>query len=100
MTRLVGYLLTLWLLALACLARPHRARCPIGYDLRTGIRPSGEFTCWPNPSGPLEWDGTWGRPERSRQPDGVIESRIFCTGGTRPVVVGDREVGCQRGGWP
>lgn len=90
---------SLLFLVVSCLGHPTRARCPIGYDLRTGIRSDGRFECWPSPTGPSEWDGTWARPERSVQPDGVIESRIYCTGGARPIVVDARTVGCQRGGW-
>lgn len=100
MIGLANWLMSLGLLGLACIVRPDRARCPAGYDLRTGIRADGRFACWPHPVGDPEWDGTWRRPERARQPDGVLESRIWCTGGARPIVVNARTVGCQRGGRP
>lgn len=89
-------LLTLLAMAGSALCRPSRATCPAGYDLRTGIRRSGDFQCWPHPVGDPEWDGTWRRPDRSVQPDGVIRSRIYCTGGASPIVVDYRTVGCQR----
>lgn len=100
MNRLVGYLLTFWAIMVGCVLRPRAARCPESFDLRTGVRADGRFECWPRPSGPLDYDGTWGKPDRSVQPEGVIGGRIWCKGGTRPVVVDARAVGCQPGGWP
>lgn len=88
-------LVSLALLALAFAVRPQRAVCPAGHDLRTGIRRSGAFRCWPAVVGPMDDDGTFGRPERGVQPDGVIESRVYCTGGSVPIVVDARTVGCQ-----
>jgi len=96
-------LVSLWLAGLyggltsgrACV-RPRTARCPVGFDLRTGVRSDGRFACWPHPVGDPRYDGTWGRPERSVQPPWVIESQLYCTGGTRPIVVDARTVGCQR----
>ena len=85
---------------------PKIGNCPPGYDLRTGIRRSGEYECWPHPMapknwdgrlGPVEdWDGTYLRPERSLQSDRTVHGRIYCTNGTQPVVVNERTVGCQR----
>ena len=97
------WILSLLILALSALLRPTQARCPVGYDLRTGIRRSGRYQCWPHPVAPLgwrggpieEWDGTNGRPERSVQPDGVIEGRIWCGTGVVPIVVDDRRVRCE-----
>jgi hypothetical protein len=89
------WLLSLVLLAAAFILQPAAAQCPPGHGLRTGIRRSGLFECWPTPVGSMDWDGTYGRPERSVQPDGVLESRIFCTGGSVPIVVDARTVGCQ-----
>jgi hypothetical protein len=85
------------ILAIASVSRPSRARCPAGYDLRTGIRRDGRYQCWPHPVGDPEWDGTWQRPERGTQPNGILEGRIYCTGGARPIARDDgRTVGCQR----
>lgn len=96
MPQLVAAMLSLWLLALSSALRPQIAACPAGHDLRTGIRRDGSFACWPHPVGNPDFDGTFGWPERSVQPLGVLESRLHCTGGARPVVVSDRVVGCQR----
>lgn len=85
-------------------SHPVHARCPPGHDLRTGIRRSGHYECWPAPreprgwsvsrQGPIrDWDGTWQRPERSVQPAGVLTGRIWCA---EPVVVDERTVGCRR----
>lgn len=94
----------LWVAAIASLllsvlgpcARPTRAHCPAGYDLRTGIRGSGAFECWPSPKGDPLYDGAGGFPERSVQSDAIVRSRIYCTGGAHPIVVNERTVGCQR----
>src|SRR3954466_3197534 len=81
------------------LLHPTAASCPPGYDLRTGIRRSGIHECWPAPVAPAgwstsrlgpikDWDGTWQRPERSVQPNGVLTGRIWCS--TEPVVLDER----------
>lgn len=88
-------LVTFALLALAFALRPSAASCPPGRDLRTGIRRDGRFECWSAPVGDPDWDGTWGRPERGVQAEDAIGSRIFCTGGSVPIVVDARRVGCQ-----
>lgn len=95
MPDLVASMLTVVLLCCAMVTRPTRARCPAGYDLRTGVRPSGEFRCWPHPVGDPEWDGTWMRPDRARQPDGAFGARVYCTGGATPRQDGT-SVWCQR----
>lgn len=91
----------LWIVILL-LAHPTAARCPPTYDLRTGIRRSGVYECWPHPVAPREWrgsriedwDGTFGRPERSVQPAGILTGRIWCGKGV-PVVLDERRVGCR-----
>jgi hypothetical protein len=93
----LAILISIIVLAAAAVCRPTHASCPIGYDLRTGIRRTGDFECWPVPVGDPDWDGTWQRPERSVQPDGVLEGRLYCTGGMQPLAGDDgRTVGCQR----
>lgn len=102
---LAAAVLTVLLLCAGYVIRPHRARCPDTYDLRTGVRTSGSFECWPHPSAPVgwdrrlgrieDWDGTHGRPERSIQSEATIGSRIYCTGGATPRQDGFR-VWCQR----
>lgn len=93
----VAIVLSIAVLAICALCRPSRARCPVGYDLRTGIQRDGSFLCWPNLVGDPEWDGTWGRaPDRSVQPEGVVAARIYC-GGAPPITGDDgRSVGCER----
>lgn len=88
-------LVSLVLLAIAFVLRPERARCPDGRDLRTGIRRDGHFACWSRPIGDPEWDGTFGRPDRSVQRDDAVEGRIWCGAGAVPVVVDERTVACE-----
>lgn len=99
---MLARLLSLLILAFGC---PTSARCPPTMDLRTGIRRSGVYACWPHPVAPrgwsvarlgpiTDWDGTYRRPERSVQPDGVLTGRIWCVRGV-PIVVDDRTVSCQ-----
>ena len=81
LTDLVCALATVVALCCASVIRPQHARCPATWYVN-GIRPSGVFEC------------------RRVDLPGVIHGRIFCTGGTHPIVVlTDREartVGCQR----
>lgn len=67
--------------------------CPKGWH-HEGVRPSGEYECIPQPVGP-DWPG-YSFPDRSVVPPGRLRSRIYCTGGSQPVVVDERTVGCQR----
>lgn len=86
-------------------ARPARARCPWDTDLRAGVRVDGRFECWRHPVAPArwspadgaveEWDGTFGRAERSLQPGGVLEGRVYCTNGRHPEQDGT-SVWCSR----
>lgn len=89
-------LLTVVVLCLSMVVRPHHARCPVGWDLRTGIRQDGRFDCWRHPVGDKNWQWSLGRPDRSVQPAGVVGGKIWCTSGQRAVVIDDRAVGCQR----
>lgn len=93
---LIAAIATLVLLCCSYVVKPKHARCPDKHDLRTGIRPSGSFECWPNPVGSPEYDGTYGHPDRSRQSTAVVRSKIWCTSGSSPIVVNERAVGCQR----
>lgn len=93
----LAILISIAILAISSVCRPSRARCPAGYDLRTGIRRSGHFECWPSPDGDPDYDGTWQRPERSVQREDVLTGRIYCTGGAQPIAGDDGStVGCQR----
>jgi hypothetical protein len=71
-------LASIFLLCWACATRPTHARCPPDWWIN-GVRPSGELGC---------------RPADGR--DIEIHSRIYCTGGSVPIVVDDRTVGCTR----
>lgn len=103
---LISAIVTVCVLVAGYAIRPHHARCPDTYDLRTGIQPSGRFDCWPHPSAPADWDprngriedwdGTHGKPERSVQSEATLGGQIYCTGGSRPIVVDYRTVGCRR----
>lgn len=83
----LAVLVSIALLSIACAMRPIHGRCPASWWV-DGVRPSGEYRCaysaddrdWPTiDAWPVE-----------------IESRIYCTGGARPIVVNARSVGCQR----
>lgn len=89
---LFNVLLWCWILV----ARPTHFICPLGWH-DDGASRDGQFTCTRRPVGPLDWDGTYLRPERSTVPPGQIRGQIYCTGGSMPVVISDRAVGCQRG---
>lgn len=92
----VAILVTTIIVLAGVMTRPERARCPALHDLRTGVQPSGWFSCWPSPAGDPLYDGIRGFPERSIQSPALITGRIYCTGGMRPVVRDFRTVGCQR----
>lgn len=99
----LGIVASFVLLALCAVLRPHAARCPAGMDLRTGIRADGSYQCWPHPAPRpgmsyadyLDFDGTFGKPERSVQASWVLAGRIYCTGMGRPTVLDYQRVGCQ-----
>jgi hypothetical protein len=83
----------------AAITRPTRAQCPQGWYLATGVRtsdtyaPRGSFACQRPPGGP-DWTGTG--PDLGTRPPGELRGRIYCTGGSSPIVVNERTVGCQR----
>lgn len=87
--------LTVAITVLAFLHHPTRAACPTGW-IAQGVDPSGVFCCTPAPVGDPNFDGTFGHPDRSVQPPGVVCGRIYCTGGARPIAIGALTVGCQR----
>ena len=76
--------------------RPSHFTCPADFH-DDGVFHTGHFTCTRKPVGSMDYDGTFGKPERSIVPPGVIRGRIYCTSGSMPVVVSDRAVGCHRG---
>jgi len=85
----LGSFVSILLLLAAMVVRPARATCPEPTRMWyvEGIPRSGVFTCKRTPTG-HENDS----PERP----GRITSRIYCTGGSLPIVVDFRTVGCQR----
>ncbi len=74
-------------------SRPSSATCPRGWSLHEGVRRDGSYACW----GPLEPKGC-GEPVGPdipcRRPP-ITRGRIHCTGGSVPIVVDERTVGCQ-----
>ena len=94
---LACFLITILLFCYGMIIAPDRMTCPPHWH-NDGVRRNGRFSCIPEPVGDPDWDGTWQRsPDRSIQPPGEIRSRIYCTGGARPISVDGRTVGCQRG---
>ncbi len=67
--------------------RPHRARCTRGFYAE-GVSMDGKTTCRQSP--PLAW------PDERYFPAETYPMQIYCTGGSRPIVVDHRTVGCQR----
>ena len=69
-----------------------RASCPPGWSVN-GIRPSGEYECL----GELRPPGC-GEPDATSPPcmrPASSRGRLYCTGGTIPIVVDHKTVGCQ-----
>lgn len=73
---------TMFVLLVATFERPSRLHAPRGFYFE-GVRPTGETTMRPSP-----------RDEHD-EPRGAIGARIFCTGGSTPILVSSRVVGCQ-----
>ena len=89
----VGVLLLPIFVVIGVAVAPQRAQCPPGWWLGEGVRASGEYAC--HASLPRTC-GEDGQPP-CKQP-ARVRGRIYCTGGTRPIVHPDgRTVGCQRG---
>lgn len=96
---LVCAIATTALLCCSAGVRPKAGRCPPAWYVN-GIRPSGTYECLRIPGGDPQYDGAGGWPDRAIDLPGSLRSRIYCTGGSHPIVVtSDREgraVGCQR----
>ena len=85
------------------------AMCPRGYyvDGVTLIGPDiadptiGEFRCHRVPARRVEEDRPINFHPMQDLPgeDYEYHARIYCTGGTRPIVVNEHTVGCQPGGY-
>lgn len=88
-------LLSTALLAYACITRPSRARCPVGWYVGNGVRPSGVFECVESPPRG-EYDCSADRVCPQPVSDAAeVEGRVYCTSGHVPVVVNERVVSCQ-----
>lgn len=89
-------LLSIFILLFCFASHPDHGGCGEGWWVN-GVRPDGRYGCRPRSLLP-------DHPSRGHEPDDVydadsdheIYSRIYCTGGTQPIVVDFRTVGCQR----
>jgi hypothetical protein len=74
--------------------RPAHARCPPDWYVE-GVRPSGVSRCLPSP--PRDC-GEPVPPHNGPCPADARELpvRIYCTGGSRAIVVDERTIGCTR----
>lgn len=89
MSDLFSVIATIALLCFAMVAQPKRASCPDGWWV-DGVSPSGVFGCaFVDRRDRREWPPLDALPIE-------VGSRIYCTGGARPVVVDSTNVGCQR----
>lgn len=84
------------------LLRPQSATCPPGSYVEgvgTGdtYRPAGRTQCL---SVEPDYDCSGANSCHGRAPRWRVPMQIHCSGGTQPIVVSDRVVGCQHGGYP
>lgn len=83
---LIACVATIVAMLASTLTEPQRAHCPRGYYVN-GVRPSGQYECRQSP------------PADDNAPDEIglyYSARVYCTGGTHPIVVSYHTVGCQR----
>jgi hypothetical protein len=89
------------LLCYSMAVEPDHAECWPGWYV-ANLRPSGVYTCMRVPCGDPLYDGAGGFPDRTVDLSGEIRGRIYCTGGSHPIVVlarrdaDARVVGCTR----
>ncbi len=76
-------LITLAIIVITSIAEPRRVRCPSGWYAE-GVRPSGATTCRRAPINDIT------------PPTGAIDALVYCTGGSLPIVIDHRTVGCNR----
>jgi hypothetical protein len=88
------FALSMLILSAGLYFRPHHAQCPERWH-HDGVRRSGHFACTRNPVGDPDYDGTFGKPDRSRVPAGEIRGRVYCAYPRFPVVVDERTVQCR-----
>lgn len=94
MSELGALLFSIAALLLATFARPPRAHCPAGWWV-DGVRASGVYGCRPTPAS----DSDARTEVKDSTPDVELVGAVYCTGGTRPIVVDAHVVGCQMGGY-
>lgn len=92
-------LLTIIVLLISMATKPQHAKCPAGFvvaNVRTSsqLEPRGTFTC-DRPALGGDSDVKTGKITARPQP-GEIKGRLYCTGGSSPIVVDSRTVGCSR----
>lgn len=92
-------LLTIIVLLVSMVTQPTRAQCPRGFvvaNVRTSsqFEPRGTFTC-DRPALGGDTDVLTGKSTAIVQP-GEIKGRLYCTGGSSPIIVDSRIVGCSR----
>lgn len=75
------------LISMGVLFAPARLACPIGTYLSDGVSRAGWFVCRRTLTG-TEND--------AEQPPGVLVNKVYCTGGSVPIVINERTVGCTR----
>lgn len=94
-----AFLLSLLVSLVSAITRPSTAICPDGYA-NQGVRPDGQYRCRPRSALP---DITIGaRDQVIDDPtldEKELSGRIYCSGGSAPIVVNEKTVGCMRGGW-
>lgn len=95
LTMLACTLFSMAALSYGVMRRPARIVCPVGWH-NNGVRmATGIVVCTRNPIGDPDWDGTFGRPDRSVEPPGFWMTRIYCPR-TLPLVIDDRLVQCDQ----
>ena len=90
----IATIASILVLCVCMLVRPTQVICPEGWYVN-GVRKTGQTECIPVPRGFEELTDR-GIIDNSIQPPGYVSVRIYCTGGTRAIVVNQRTVGCQR----
>jgi hypothetical protein len=90
----VSFFAVMVLLLTVVLCRDHE-RCPDGWWVE-GVRPSGVYDCRHVPVGDdVRLPGGLVE-DRSVQPPGVLDGRIFCVAGSEPRVIDARTVACRK----
>ena len=95
MTDLTAALLSALLLFVADACPSRTARCPRGWSLLEGVRPTGEFACFtpmdPPGCGDLEGANVPCKPPQR------VSGRVYCTNGQQAIIGADGlTVGCQQ----